>query len=81
MEITIDSRSLKRTITFSRPGSHYIRVDLNDGVGMLGQQICGGGHLVGSTIMYSGDDRAHFERLCRNWWRSYLRNTAYSREV
>lgn len=80
MRITINSRAMNREITFSRPGSSYVYVDLNGQPGTLGNQICDGGKLMGSTITYSGDDEAVFARICRNWFRAYLRDTAWERE-
>ena len=76
MEYTIKSNKLKRQITFSRPGSHYIYVDLNNHSGTLGQQICKGGELSGSTIGINGDDydpevQEQFERICKSWWKQY----------
>ena len=73
MELTITSRKLGRTITFSIPGSSYIYADLNGQPGCLGQQVCQGGRTAGSTLSYSGDDYARFEAICRRWYRAYLR--------
>lgn len=70
---TINSRALGQEITFSRPGSTYIFVDLNGQPGTLGKQICQGGRLTGSTISYDGEDQEKFEKICRSWYRSYLR--------
>jgi hypothetical protein len=77
MEYTIKSKKLKRQITFSRPGSHYIYVDLNNHSGTLGQQICKGGELSGSTLGISGDNydsevQEAFERVCKLWWKQYV---------
>ena len=80
MQLTINSRALNQEITFSRPGSSYMYVDLNGQPGTLGNQICDGGKLMGRTIAYSGDDEAVFARICRNWFRAYLRDTAWERE-
>lgn len=74
MEITIKSRKLGRVITFSRPGASYIYVDLNGQQGTLGTQICDGGRLSGSTIGYSGKDQEEFAKICRKWYRAYIRN-------
>ena len=74
MEFKINSRKLGRTVTFSRPGKSYIFVDLNGQPGTLGCQICRGGSLMGSTISYNGDDQDEFEKVCRRWWRAYLRD-------
>ena len=73
MELTIKSKKLGRTVTFSRPGKAYIFVDLNGKEGTLGLQICKGGGFLGSTLYYEGDSQAEFERICRHWWRSYLK--------
>ena len=76
MNITINSRKLGRPVDFYRPGRGYIFVDLSgDGSnpGVLGRQICDGGKLIGRTISYSGEDEAVFARICRGWFRAYLR--------
>ncbi len=77
MEYTIKSNKLNRKITFSRPGSHYIYVDLNNYPGTLGQQICKGGELSGSTLGINGDNydpevQEQFERVCKLWWKQYV---------
>ena len=79
MRITINSRALNQEVTFSRPGSGYVYVDLNGQPGTLGNQICDGGKLMGNTITYSGDDDAQFARVCRNWFRASLRDSAWER--
>lgn len=77
MKTTIKSRKLNKTVTFSRPGKHYIFVDLNGKEGTLGNQICARGSLMGSTLEYAGDDEAEFSRICRNWFRAYLKNEEF----
>jgi len=72
MELNINSRKLNKIITFSRPGEHYIYVDLNDKPGTLGNQICDGGEIIGSTIGYSGDNLEVFEKICHKWWKKFL---------
>lgn len=72
MEMKIKSRKLGRTITFSRPGSCFIFVDLNGRPGHLGCQICIGGGTVGSALAYYGDDQAEFDDTCRSWYREHL---------
>ena len=72
MKFAINSRKLDREITFSRPGSSYIYADINGQPGTLGQQICHGGGLMGSTMSYSGDDDEKFEKICRGWYRKYI---------
>lgn len=74
MTFTIKSRKLNKEVTFSIPGSAYIYVDLNGESGTLGEQICYGGELMGSTIEYSGDCEETFKKICRNWFRAYLKN-------
>lgn len=73
MEMTIKSRKLAQSITFSRPGSSYIYADLNGQPGTLGRQICDGGGTMGSTLSYDGASQAEFERICRRWYRAYMR--------
>lgn len=71
MQLIINSRALDQQVTFTRPGRAYIFVDLNGQPGTLGNQICWGGKLTGSTIEYHGDDEGEFKELCRQWFRSY----------
>lgn len=73
MKLTIKSRKLGKTITFTRPGREYIYVDLNGRPGTLGVQICKGGWTSGSTMSYLGDDETIFDALCRSWYRAYMR--------
>ena len=76
MTLTINSKKLGQPVDFSRPGWGSIYVDLSwDGSkpGTLGDQICDGGKLTGNTISYSGESDAAFARICRNWFRAYLR--------
>jgi len=74
MKLTIFSKRLGREVTFSRPGSDYLYVDLNGQPGCLGKQLCDGGYLSGSTVGYGGDSEEEFAGVCRQWWRNYLRN-------
>ncbi|MEN6320733.1 MAG: hypothetical protein ABFD82_18495 [Syntrophaceae bacterium] len=76
MKTTINSRK-HGEVTFSRPGKHYVYVDLNGKPGTLGNQICDGGELSGSTITFEGEDQATFDRSCRSWWKQYLKKQAY----
>jgi hypothetical protein len=73
MECVIKSKKLGRTLTFSRPGSSHIYVDLNGQPGFLGRQICAGGATSGSTLEYSGNCETAFKYICRSWHRSYVR--------
>lgn len=74
MELTIDSKKLGKKVTFSRPGGGYVFADLNGKGGTLGKQICKGGSLGGSTIYYKGDNQDAFNRICKNWFKQYLKN-------
>lgn len=62
------------TVTFTRPGDRYVYVNINGEPGTLGNQICDGGRLSGSTIGIRGDGQSWFEYICRRWWRAYLKN-------
>lgn len=73
MKMTIVSKKLGREITFSRPGDYYIYADLNGQPGTLGKQICAGGSTMGNTLGYQGDCQKDFEKVCRNWYRSFSR--------
>ena len=74
MQTTIQSRILGRTLTFSRPGQCYVFVDVNGQPGTLGQQCCDGGYVLGSTMTFYGEDQDAFARVCRRWYRAYLRH-------
>lgn len=75
MKFVLTSKILDRKVTFSRPGRSYIYADLNGKPGTLGNQICEGGAVMsGSAMTYSGDDDAEFARICRKWYRAYIRN-------
>ena len=76
MKTTINTRD-HGAVTFSRPGKEYVYVDLNGKPGTLGNQICDGGNLSGSTKTFQGDDEEAFDRFCRAWWKQYLRNERY----
>jgi hypothetical protein len=76
MKTTINTRN-HGAVTFSRPGREYVYVDLNGKPGTLGNQICDGGHLSGSTKTFMGDDQEAFDKFCRNWWSQYMRNERY----
>jgi hypothetical protein len=72
-EFTINSSAMGRRVTFWSNGNEaYVHVDLNGKAGCLGQQICEGGMLLGSTIRSS---EGSFEMDCRRWWKAFLRNT------
>lgn len=69
----IKSKILKQELTFSRPGTGYIYVDINGRPGTLGKQICRGGGFTGSTLSCSGTEE-RFEDICRSWYRAYLKD-------
>ena len=73
MNFQIKSKKLGRTLTFSVPGETYVYVDINDREGSLGKQICHGGALSGSTLCAGKNNEEAFKRMCRNWYRSFLR--------
>ena len=76
MEFTIKSRKYNKDITFFiGNGTSYIYVNLNGMSGTLGNQICDGGSLRGSTL--SARTEQSFVAICRHWWNAYLR---YERE-
>lgn len=72
MELTIKSRKLGRDLIFyvNRNGG-YVYVNLNNRPGTLGDQICYGGKLSGSTVQTAP---AGFCGVCKKWYRAYLRN-------
>ncbi len=76
MEFTIDSRKLKRPVTFWR-GQYYICVNLNGQPGCLGQQICEKGRLFSGSCLGVSDGRNDqetqeaFERVCKAWWKQF----------
>lgn len=74
MKCTIKSKY--GLVTFSRPQRYYVYIDF-DGrhPGTLGRQICRGGNLLGSTITFESDNATAFSRMCKKWWKQYLRNT------
>lgn len=74
MQLTIKSLKLNSELTFSRPGNFFIYVDLNGQPGTMGNQICDGGFLRGNTVGYSGDDRDVFVKICRSWYKSFIRH-------
>lgn len=70
MRLTIISRKHQQEFFFIRPGSSYIFVEIDDGARM---QICHGGGLRGSTVSYDGDDQEAFNKICRAWYRAWMR--------
>jgi len=67
MKLVINSTKLGRSLEFTRPGSEYIYVDLNNQPGTLGIQPNKDGH----TLTYTGDDYDEFSRICQQWYRWY----------
>ena len=76
MNYSFFSKKLNQRIKFCRPGKEYIFVVFDNGIvdtHPTRKQICYGGGLQGNTITYSGDDEHEFERICKLWWRKYLK--------
>ena len=74
MYTTIKSRKLGKDVTFfSGNGTCYVWVDLNNQSGTLGNQICYGGSMTGSTVTFRGTQE-NFDRICRGWFKSYIRD-------
>jgi len=73
MKTTINSRNHGEVEFFCPASGKYVWVNLNGKPGTLGNQICKGGELMGSTMSYYGEPEG-FEKFCRNWWNAYLRN-------
>jgi len=67
MRVTIISRKYQKEFWFIRPGSSYIFVEIDEGARM---QICHGG---GETVIYVGDDQDEFNKVCRAWYRAWMR--------
>ena len=73
MRTTINTREFGELEFFTGNGTDYVFVDINGRSGTLGNQICDNGGLMGSTISYRGGSPIDFEKICRRWWRAYLR--------
>ena len=73
MKTTINTKEFGQLEFFTGNGTDYIFVNINDKPGTLGNQICDSGGLMGSTISYRGGSPIDFEKICRRWWRGYLR--------
>ena len=80
MNLTINSRVLGREVHFSRPGGGYLWVDLGGMRQSDDAQMCHGGKLLGSTMAYSGDDKQRFDKICRAWFRLYLKKNKWMGE-
>jgi len=72
----INSRKLNKTLTFSLPGFSYIFVDICGGEGNMGLQICKNGELTGDTLTADLVDQVGFERICRRWYKTFIRKQA-----
>lgn len=67
----IKSRKLGKTVTFGNYGTRYIWCNLNGKEGTLGIQPT----IKGATMTVPNNcDQAGFNRICRNWWRDYVKN-------
>jgi hypothetical protein len=51
----------------------YVRLEGDGRPGTLGQQICAGGEMSGSTVYCNP---RNFEGICRRWYRAYMRKNA-----
>lgn len=79
MQLTIKSRKLRQKFEFFKSsGDSYIFLESNNRPGILGQQICRGGHFTGSTIAASD---AGFESACRRWYRAHVSQYADIYEI
>lgn len=76
MKMTIKSRKHNDEITFSRPGGYYIYAKMEGQPGDFGDQICEAGRTRGNTIGYSGEDQEQFEKICRRWYKAFIRGVA-----
>jgi hypothetical protein len=74
MRTTINTREFGELTFFTGNGTNYVFVDINGQPGTLGKQICDGGGLMGSTISCRSTRPSDFEKLCKKWWRNYLRD-------
>lgn len=71
-ELTITSRKTGEVFTFwMSPSGGYIFRTFPGRSGILGSQICSGGHTMGSTLSATPET---FEKTCRSWYRAYQRN-------
>lgn len=68
--LIIKSRSLEQEFYFFGTGS-YIFVYV--GEEKEPSQICMGGGFLGATACYNEELEGDFERVCRNWYRAYLK--------
>lgn len=74
MIFEISSRKLNRTLCFWAPDNGgYIHVDTNGQPGVLGQQLTVGGTFWGGDALETSSKYSTFERICRRWYRSYIR--------
>lgn len=72
LRLEIRSSRLGRKVVFTRPGKSYIFVDLNNQSGTLGVQPL---KKCGATLSYSGNDQAEFSRVCKNWFKLYIKGS------
>lgn len=74
-ELTIKQRSTGTEYRFWMPSQGgYVHLDTTGSKpGTLGEQICRGGRVSGSTLSATPET---FEKVCRNWYRAYVRRHA-----
>jgi hypothetical protein len=79
MRLTIKAKKEIETLTgtekpvfkfWAPDNGGYVRLESDGKSGTLGQQICDGGGFSGSTVSCSP---ANFDRVCRSWYRAYMR--------
>jgi hypothetical protein len=71
-DFEIKSKVLGKTVYFwKNPGHSYVYTNLEERGKGLGRQICVGGGFTGSTLIASDESMA---RVCRRWYRAYIKN-------
>lgn len=71
MRLQIKSRKTGEVFNFWAPDEGgYIRLETDNNIGILGQQICESGKKVGNTLTCSRDS---FSSNCRRWYRQHMK--------
>ncbi len=74
MRYTIKSRNEGLFQFWAPDNGGYIRLEAPDHPGTLGQQICAGGHYMGSTLSIRGEyNYDQLKQICQKWYRQYRR--------
>jgi hypothetical protein len=72
MRKTITRKSTGRTFDFwMRDGGGYVWLEFPNKPATMGQQICNGGHFMGSTMSATPET---FNKKCRNWYNAAVKN-------